>query len=612
MTVSSFYFFCILFLERMSLNQIIYHYSGDTIDDTLNLKANTIEVKGNINVPFINGMPYIGGAVNVGQPFDLLQTNSAGTAPEWTNDIFINDIEINGDIYLNSLPGLTNQTIVKSVSGPVWGSPTISLSSIPPGTNNTVLITDNTGTVDWSRDIDVDTINVDGQIEILNNPGTDGQVIIKAGGLPTWGTPSFTLPSIPVGTPRQILQTNAAGTQAQWTSDIKVDNADIVTNLSFNGSSGSSGNVPIKVGSSQVWGKINPTSVAAGSADSVLFSDGVNVSWTNDNLTLANPKVTGSLRLNGNGGFDGQFIKKFGSTQNWTYIDAPDLSHGLANQVVVTNGSGTASEWNYVSEESIQPRFGTAKHVLTVNNTNTGTLWSLVNPDSIAPGAADQVLVTNNLGEVEWANPISPITVGSSYELLQTNVTGTAVEWTNIIRPVQVIFNGANNNAFRRYYASGYTTLPIFAYDTVNGNIINLLQTVPVQYVVVGQTISLIVSPFSILTNGSLVNGRSYNILISLNAPAMSPSALFSPSNARQTTGNYYYSNYVTTPELGFYGVYRQYYGYTDSYLEFSKTIVYNSPGNYNHGEPFVYSPFTPGYFFTLQAPITVNYLVDF
>ena len=597
----------------MSLNQIIYKNPGDTIDDTLNLKANSIQVKGNINVPFINGLPYVGGSVNVGQPYDLLQTDSTGTTPEWTNNIKINDIIVDGDISLNGSTGLTNQAIIKSVGGPVWGNPTINLASIPPGPAESVLKTDVTSTVAWSRDLDLDNINLDQQISLGGNDGTDNQVIVKAGGLPTWGNPVFNLPSIPIGTANQILQTNSTATSAQWTSDIKPVNVDISGNLSFLGGSGVSGNVPIKIGSSQVWGKITPASIASGSAGTLLYSNGTNTLWTNDSIGLSNANLTGDLKLNGLSGLDGQFIKKTGSTQNWAGLSPSDIGNGSSNQVLVTNSIGTASEWNYISENSIVPYFSSANQVLTVNSTNDGAEWKLVSPSSINPGTNGQVLATNGSGQVQWVSPVGPIVVGSPYQLLQTNSTGTATEWTNAIRVSSVRLGSSSSYDLRQYYFSGFTNLPLRVMDVTNINapVIVPLINIPVNYTIIGNVATLVIPTFNIDSpNVSLVNGNSYYPFVELTDLILLPRAVVAPSNSHQSSITYLAYSYGSGSTT-ICSVYREYYSYAMAVVEFIKDPTSNYIPNGSHGTPFTYNSSLSTSLFKPFAPITIQYMVD-
>lgn len=592
----------------MSLNQIIYEGPGDTIDNTLNLKANSIQVKGNINVPFINGVPYTGGSVNVGNPYDLLQTNAAGTNPEWTSDIKINDIEVDGQITLASSTGTNGQVIVKSAGNPVWGSPSISLPSIPAGPADSVLITNGASTVAWSKDIDVNNCDINQQLSFNGSAGTNGQVIIKSGGLPVWSTPTFSLPSIPVGTPRQLLQTNAAGTTAEWTSNIKVVDEDITGNLTTNGASGSSGNVLLKAGASQVWSKIGTSSINTGPANNILTTDsgGTNVVWSNT-ITATDPKFSGNMTLNGGAGSTNQYIKKSGTTQTWSFISASDIGPGLANQALLTNNGGTAAGWRYVNESSIVPQTSSAKQVLTVNNTNSGTLWSLVNPDSIQPGAVNQVLTTNGLGNVSWTSyPSSPVTPGTPYQVLQTNAAGTDVEWTSQFRGTSLLLNSPNQSLFDQYY-EGSGMLPIYMVSqsgvTYSQNI-----SATISYIIVGKMMTMTVYPFSIITPITAPMG-SYYVGLQLNNLLYQPALVVtSPSNRVQMTTMCSTTNNGTTNlNPSFVNVYLQYYSTGLSFLEIVNSNAGSLDPNGNHGGPFIYNS-NINTFMTLKSPFSVTY----
>lgn len=595
----------------MSLNQIIYDGPGDTIDNTLNLKANSIEVKGNINVPFINGVPYVGGSVNVGNPRDLLQTNSAGTSPEWTSDIKVDDIEIDGQITLASSTGTNGQVIIKSAGNPVWGSPSITLPSIPAGPADSVLITNGASTVAWSKDIDVNNCDINQQLSFNGNSGINGQVIVKSGGFPVWSTPSFSLPSIPVGTPRQLLQTNAAGTTAEWTSNVSVVNEDITGNLTTNGYSGATGDVIVKSGLSQTWGKISNTAINPGPANYILETDssGTNAIWTNT-ITAVDPKFSGTMTLNGNAGVANQYIKKSGTSQAWSYISASDIGPGLANQCLLTNGSGTGAIWNYASELSIVPHTSTAKQVLTVNNTNTGTLWSLVNPDSIQPGAINQVLVTNGSGDVVWTNyPASPITPGTAYQILQTNAAASAVEWTSQFRGTSILFNSANQTALSRYF-EGSATLPI--YLVPQGGSTRYLQAISasIRYTIIGTQATVTVYPFTIPLPISAPFG-AYYVALSITNNIIEPATLQSPNNTFQMSAMCSCSNFSTiNPQPSFANVYSNYYNFNAPYIELalSSTRLYNASSS--HGDLFQY-PNNSTEFMRLNAPFSISYIVN-
>lgn len=587
----------------MSLNQITYLGPGDTINETLNLKANSIQVKGNINVPFINGMPYVGGAVNVGDPRDLLQTNAAGTSPEWTNDIKVNDIEVDNDIILDGSSGLVNQTIVKTPSGLEWSNPIIPLSSIPPGLNDSVLVTDSLGNVTWTREVVVDDIEIDDQIKFLSNPGVDGQAIIKSGGFPTWGTPTITIPSIPHGTARQLLQTNAAGNQVEWTSDVQING-----NLSFTSGSGSNGNVPIKVGANQIWGKVQTNGIAPGPIGTLLTTDGVNTNWSNSFITINSPGFAGDMKLNNVSGVNGQYIKKVGSSQNWSNIVASDIAFGAANQALLTNNSATASGWGYITENNIKPLTPNANKVLKSNGAGTDCIFDLVNPINISPGTAGQVLVTNG-SNVQWQNPVSPIVPGPAYSILQTDSTGTTEQWTDTIHPTNILFNTGFGTPLSNYYDSTYTNTALFLRSTVTGVSYNI-GVIPLEYVVIGDIVNLVIPSFSVPNPIGLPTSVAYYMNITLSLPLATPKAVVAPSNTKQTSIDYHYTTYDGSMETGIAGIYRSYYG-GSAVLELAGQIQknYDPNGVAGHGAGVVYVNGAPQYYVKLESPITITYI---
>lgn len=222
----------------MSLNQIIYHSPSDAIDQTLNLKANTMHIKGNLQVPFINGAPYVGGSVNVGDPYDLLQTDSAGLAPEWTNSIKVVDEDISGDLSFSNDSGTTGQFVKKNGSTQEWDN--VKDADIVPGAANQVMTTNSVGTLaKWSSSISVDgdlifngIYGAPGQFpkkvsgsQAWSNiqaaditPGSDGQVLTTISGTSTWS--SISPVNIGPGAAYQIPETNGTATAVHWTSNI--------------------------------------------------------------------------------------------------------------------------------------------------------------------------------------------------------------------------------------------------------------------------------------------------------------------------------------------------------------------------------------------------------
>lgn len=226
----------------MSLNQIIYKGVDDGIDETLSLKAYDMKIQNNLNVSLINGLPYTGGTINVGQPYDLIQTNAAGTAPEWTENIRINNIDIGGAISLDgSIPISDSIILVDNLGNPSFNK--LPQNLIQPGPANTVMTTNSAGTISqWSSNVSVNGnlifngvngttgqyVKKSGGTQVWSNiaigditPGSNGQVAIVSGGLATWGNIPPT--TINPGTPYQIVETNSAGNGVEWTSQYKGD-----------------------------------------------------------------------------------------------------------------------------------------------------------------------------------------------------------------------------------------------------------------------------------------------------------------------------------------------------------------------------------------------------
>ena len=607
----------------MSLNQIIYKNPGDTIDDTLNLKANSIQVKSNINVPFINGTPYVGGSVNVGTARQLLQTDAAGITPEWTSDIKINNAEIDQQISLAGNTGLNNQVIVKSGGVPTWGTPTISLPSIPTGPIDSVLITNSSSDVAWSKNLNVDNVDIDQQLSFNGDSGSNGEIIIKSAGIPTWGTPTFTLPSIPIGTSNQLLQTNAGATSAEWTSNIKVADTNITGNLQMNGSSGSTGNALIKSGASQVWGKMNVSNLNPGLPRTILNtnSDSTGVEWTNS-IRVQDADFTGDIKLNGNSGVTKQYIKKNGSTQIWSNIASSDITPGGAYNTLITNASGSTAQWGYVTENYIKPTPATfsPNQVLTIDGAGTGSTWDLVQTDSIQPGGANQVLTTNGLGTVTWTNLTSPITPGSPYQVLQTNAAGTGAEWTSQFRGTSILFNSPAQSILNKYYVNT-VDLPIYVVSP--NSIPTYLQPALARatYVIIGKSISMTINTFTIPTPTGAPINNNYYVALLLSDTQLTPAVVNtnpSGSSLMQTSSSAIVRSGFSNPNdfgsinNGFANVYHNYYNSGLPFIEFTRAA---NPTSYNstsdHGQTFPYNSGTAGYFMQLLYPITINYILQ-
>lgn len=150
--------------------------------------------------------------------------------------------------------------------------------NIPPGGPRTFLHTDTLGVINWKT---FDRADIPA--------GANGDYLQTIGGLVEWAPPSFSPSVISPGLANQIFHTDTTGTVAEWASDIEVPgdlkvngDTDIVSDLQFNGSSGTSGQYLVKTGATtQSWQNlsVSTNSITAGADYSVLTSAGGSALW---------------------------------------------------------------------------------------------------------------------------------------------------------------------------------------------------------------------------------------------------------------------------------------------------------------------------------------------
>lgn len=150
--------------------------------------------------------------------------------------------------------------------------------NIPPGGPRTFLHTDNLGVINWKT---FDRADIPA--------GANGDYLQTIGGLVEWAPPSFSPSVIAPGLANQIFHTDPTGTVAEWASDIEVPgdlkvngDTDIVSDLQFNGSSGTSGQYLVKTGAAtQSWQNlsVSTNNITAGADYTVLTSAGGSALW---------------------------------------------------------------------------------------------------------------------------------------------------------------------------------------------------------------------------------------------------------------------------------------------------------------------------------------------
>lgn len=209
------------------VNSILTVTSPGTATFTQNAILNDLTINGTAT---INDLSTNDLTVN-----DLIVNGTASFNNLSINDLTTNDLDINGNLSFNGSSGSTNQFLKKiSSTDQSWNF--ISASDMSPGLvgqvlitgggsvgtwsyinpnnfdsgyANTVLTSDNSGNVDWTKLPVQDIV-----------PGTNGQYLSTQAGVPVWN--NITVGTIPHGSPYQVIETNASN-NVQWTSTLGVN-----------------------------------------------------------------------------------------------------------------------------------------------------------------------------------------------------------------------------------------------------------------------------------------------------------------------------------------------------------------------------------------------------
>ena len=237
----------------------------------------------------------LNGNIPPGGPRTFLHTDNLGVI-NWKT-FNKDDIPAGADgDYLQTIGGLVE-----------WAPPSFSPSVISPGDAFQVFHTNSTGTLaEWTSDLHVpgdlgsegtfeaigqsflNDTDIAGDLSFNTNPGTVGQVLTKTGAT-TQDWKDLTTDILTPGLANQILHTDSTGALAEWVSNIEVPgdlkingDTDIVSDLQFNGSSGTSGQYLVKTGAAtQSWQNLSVStdSITAGADYAVLTSAGGSALW---------------------------------------------------------------------------------------------------------------------------------------------------------------------------------------------------------------------------------------------------------------------------------------------------------------------------------------------
>ena len=231
----------------------------------------------------------LNGNIPHGAPRTFLHTNSVNT--------------INWKTFTKEdIPAGVNGDYLQTIGGQVeWAFPTFGPSSITPGNPNQAFVTDPTGSFAyWSDNINLPGyLTVGGTIDLLGNmqfngvSGSSGQFLKKTSGT-TQEFATLDPSDIPgLGTPGQVLATNAFGTAGEWTSSLSLpgsltvngittlnNTTNLTGDLRFNNIPGSVGQYLKKTGAAtQAFSNILPADMTAGSDYNVLTSFSGTAQW---------------------------------------------------------------------------------------------------------------------------------------------------------------------------------------------------------------------------------------------------------------------------------------------------------------------------------------------
>lgn len=209
----------------------------------------------------------------------ILHTNNAGDAAEWTSDLIV-------DGALTSVGnGLFQQDLAVQNECNITNDLTVINGDLQVTVGNLNIL---------NGDSTVQAIDINDQLKFANVAGTNNQIPVSNNlGIVSWQNPSFSPAAITPGLPNQVFVTNSAGTASQFSNNINLPGTlnvtgtstltgatNIVNNLQLNGSSGLTGQFIKKTGAAtQAYSNISASDITAGANNTVLTSVTGVASW---------------------------------------------------------------------------------------------------------------------------------------------------------------------------------------------------------------------------------------------------------------------------------------------------------------------------------------------
>jgi hypothetical protein len=408
----------------------------------------TLDVTGNavfdVDLAVTNDLNVINGDANIVNG-DLNVSNgnitvATGDIDVSTGDVrIVGDLSLGGNLSLNAVSGTSGQYVKKTgATTQTWSD--FAAGDIKGGTLNQVLQSDGTGGVFNSNVIIPGTLtttgtlttngtaNITADLQFAGVAGTSGQVLKKTG-VATQAFATLSASDTKGGTLNQVMQSDGTGgvfntnvtipgtltcnSTATITGNFTASSAaNIVGNLQFNGVSGSSGQYLKKTsGTTQAFANITASDVLGGTLNQVLQSNGTNGVY-NTNVTIpgtltvtSTTNLNSNLQMGGVSGTSGQYLKKTsGTTQAWSSFAASDITPGTANQLLVTNGTGTAATWTTdVSFPGNIAMIGAGTPIASLGETRV--YYALKLGGNLASAYAGQVCVSDSSSIPHWEDP---------------------------------------------------------------------------------------------------------------------------------------------------------------------------------------------------------------
>lgn len=373
-----------------------------------------------------------------GAPNSILQTNALGTAAVWNTDLKVpgtltvdSTSTLTGDVTAEADLDVTNDFKV------LLGKATVAQGDLEVTQGDFDVLAGATSLqnarvygnciVEGGCNLNSNA-QIIGELNLLNvvkfggvGPTVNQVPLCTAPGVVQWSMSPPTSGVIP-GLPRQILQTNTAGTASEWTSNLKIGNLEVTGPVTFDTSVNvAAGNLSLTLGDLVLYnGGLEIQSGALTVAGNINNNFGALANFTNVN-------VNGNLLL-GTAGTSGNFVKKTGaSTQAWSNIVPSDVKGGLVNQFLQSDGTNGVWNSNITCPGSVIT-LGTVTTSGVVNITQDLRFVS-------SSGTSGQFVKKTGAATQTWSNlAVSDIKGGTLNQVFQSN--GTNGVWnTDVTLP---------------------------------------------------------------------------------------------------------------------------------------------------------------------------------